>query len=313
MTVMETFVFDPRPSYPLLITANRYPFSENPGGLTLVFAHGTGFHKEQWEPTIEDLKKLDDTGIIREVWSIEAPNHGDSAILNEEVLRLGYTPIFGWEEYTRAIHLFLSGFGKGLEGVDFSKHKLVGVGHSMGAVSLMLLAGHFPQVKFESLICCDLMCMHERFGGTAKEFLVGGAERRRDTWPSKEEAYKIMKARGTWKTWDERVLRIFVASTAAGRAGIKLKACYRDPLGSSRAYRLLPSFVKETRTHLIYGAIDDYLPAEVKEDILRVVGGVDELGSFSRVAGAGHLIPQQNPQGLAERIYAALPQRQARL
>ena len=146
-------MFDPRPNYPLLITANRYPFSENPGGLTLVFAHGTGFHKEQWEPTIEDLKKLDDTGIIREVWSIEAPNHGDSAILNEEVLRLGYTPIceygyqrrrekrlmgllVGWEEYTRAIHLFLSGFGKGLEGVDFSKHKLVGVGHSMGAVSL---------------------------------------------------------------------------------------------------------------------------------------------------------------------------------
>jgi hydroxymethylglutaryl-CoA lyase len=93
----KTFVFDPRPNYPLLITANRYPFSEDSEGLTLVFAHGTGFHKEQWEPTIEDLKKLleDDRAVtkIREVWSIEAPNHGDSAILNEEVLRLGYTPI----------------------------------------------------------------------------------------------------------------------------------------------------------------------------------------------------------------------------
>jgi len=40
----------------------------------------------------------------------------------------------GWEEYGRSIHLFLAGLGTGVD-VDFTGHKLVGVGHSMGAVS----------------------------------------------------------------------------------------------------------------------------------------------------------------------------------
>jgi len=40
-----------------------------------------------------------------------------------------------WEDYARSIHLFLSGLGTGVD-VDFTGHKLVGIGHSMGAVSL---------------------------------------------------------------------------------------------------------------------------------------------------------------------------------
>ena len=40
-----------------------------------------------------------------------------------------------WEEYGRSIHLFLSGLGKGVD-VDFRGHNIVGIGHSMGAVSL---------------------------------------------------------------------------------------------------------------------------------------------------------------------------------
>lgn len=105
--------------------------------------------------------------------------------------------------------MFLGGFGKGVN-VDFSKHKLVGVGHSMGAVSLMLMAGYYPQVKLHALVCCDIMIMADRFGGPARNFLVTGAEKRRDIWPSKEEAYKVMKGRGTWKSWDDRVLKNFV-------------------------------------------------------------------------------------------------------
>lgn len=97
----ESYVFDPRPNYPLLITAKRYWKAEtqrtnDEDALTLVLAHGTGFHKEQWEPTIDDLFAVLDqqqTVKVREVWSIDAPNHGDAAILNEGALRWGYTPI----------------------------------------------------------------------------------------------------------------------------------------------------------------------------------------------------------------------------
>lgn len=98
----QSYVFDPRPNFPLLLTAKRYwsPTSRHlndPDAFTLIFAHGTGFHKEHYEPTIQDLYGLiPDSGSpkIREAWSIDCPNHGDAAILNEETLRWGgYEPI----------------------------------------------------------------------------------------------------------------------------------------------------------------------------------------------------------------------------
>lgn len=169
----KSYTFDPRPDCPFLVTANRYrlpssPRIPGPGALTLVLAHGTGFSKEHWEPTIEHLYHLigSTTSEIREVWSIDAPNHGDAAVLNEETLQWGYQPIctcppahaslralivcptqyrirrpasprrtVSWEEYARSIHALLRGLGTGVD-ADFSAHNLVAIGHSMGAISL---------------------------------------------------------------------------------------------------------------------------------------------------------------------------------
>lgn len=96
----ESFTFDPRPQYPFLITAKRYRLrtanydvTPSSDAFTLIFAHGTGFHKEQWEPTLSDL--WDHVGrqsgvTIREAWSVDCPNHGDAAVLNEKTLLWGY-------------------------------------------------------------------------------------------------------------------------------------------------------------------------------------------------------------------------------
>ena len=53
--------------------------------------------------------------------------------------------IVGWEEYARTLHAFLTGLGTGVD-VDFSTRRLVGIGHSMGAVCLCvkpLLPPHY--------------------------------------------------------------------------------------------------------------------------------------------------------------------------
>lgn len=93
----KSYVFDPRPSYPLVSTVKRYwksnsPYLNDPEALTLVFAHGTGFHKEHWEPVIDDMRAILGKGAktrIREIWSIDCPNHGDAAQLNEDALKFG--------------------------------------------------------------------------------------------------------------------------------------------------------------------------------------------------------------------------------
>ncbi|KAH6910790.1 hypothetical protein BKA70DRAFT_1271530 [Coprinopsis sp. MPI-PUGE-AT-0042] len=45
----------------------------------------------------------------------------------------------------------------------------------------------------------------------------GGPVNRRDTWPSKEDAYRNLKTRGIWKTFDDRVLRINVVRACGFR------------------------------------------------------------------------------------------------
>ena len=67
--------------------------------MTLIFAHATGYSKEHWEPTIEDLYDVikeagqNKSVRVRELWAIDAPNHGEAAVLNEELLAWGHTPI----------------------------------------------------------------------------------------------------------------------------------------------------------------------------------------------------------------------------
>jgi hypothetical protein len=85
------------------VTAKRYWHPDHcptdPDALTLICTHGTGFHKEHWEPALEDLyahlasSARAVPGVkVREAWSIECPNHGDAAVLNEDALRWGYLP-----------------------------------------------------------------------------------------------------------------------------------------------------------------------------------------------------------------------------
>ena len=104
------YVFDPRPHLPFRVSAKRYWTDSDSeqggnrnldndraqgGALTLIFAHANGFHKEHWEPTIHRLFEQQYAPErrplrIQDMWALDAPNHGDAAVLNEEVLAWGY-------------------------------------------------------------------------------------------------------------------------------------------------------------------------------------------------------------------------------
>jgi hypothetical protein len=101
----QSYVFDARPHYPLLVSVKRYWVpgfeSKDADAATLVLTHATSFHKELWEPVLGELyDRMADAFVIsspapkiRDAWAIDCPNHGESAILNEETLLSGYTPI----------------------------------------------------------------------------------------------------------------------------------------------------------------------------------------------------------------------------
>ncbi len=106
----ESYVIDPTPDYPLFLVAKRYWIREferhaaNPAAMTLIVLHSTSFHKETWEPALEDLFALAaqprSTALIREAWAIDCPNHGEAGERNRDTLRgpdfveCAYTPLW---------------------------------------------------------------------------------------------------------------------------------------------------------------------------------------------------------------------------
>lgn len=81
--------------FPYHITAKRYTDlandSANPTGITLILSHATGMHKECWEPILEHLFDVNPPLHIKEAWSIDCINHGEAAVLNEEILLTRFT------------------------------------------------------------------------------------------------------------------------------------------------------------------------------------------------------------------------------
>ncbi|KAL7284566.1 hypothetical protein ACG7TL_001858 [Trametes sanguinea] len=359
----KAYVFNARPIFPLLVTARQYWTQDcaldDPDALTLVFAHATGYHKEQWEPTLEHLFALvRDSGKvkIRDAWCIDAPNHGEAAKLNEKALQWGYVPVFPWEEYARAVHLFLAGLGKGVD-VDFSSRKLVGIGHSMGASAIgnaladcvyfyvlndmsrndkpstqthihlhsILSQTYHPTLPYISTILVDPMLLppsSEPPTGGPRNGLLEGAEKRRDIWPSRAEAWAQFSSRPAWRAWDERVLKLYVqhglrelptADHPDKTEGITLTctkaqeaACFRDRLGRTKAYRYLPHMCRTMPVHFIWGEFrDSILTSQVIEAVMSE-GTEGRHASQHRVRGAGHLIPQMQPEGLAGALCDAL-------
>jgi pimeloyl-ACP methyl ester carboxylesterase len=59
-------------------------------GFTLLFAHASGMHKEQWEPCIEILLA---SPKVHDAWSFDWPSHGHGAEVNAATLQAREHPM----------------------------------------------------------------------------------------------------------------------------------------------------------------------------------------------------------------------------
>jgi pimeloyl-ACP methyl ester carboxylesterase len=107
-------------------------FDADESGLTLVFTHGTSFNKDLWHLIIDFLITSQELqGLIRRVVAIDAVNHGDSALLNEDKIgTAAFWPDNAYDILTTIQTLGLS-------------QPLVGIGHSFGG-GIMYVTDHKP-------------------------------------------------------------------------------------------------------------------------------------------------------------------------
>ncbi|KAF4616073.1 hypothetical protein D9613_011338 [Agrocybe pediades] len=320
----ESYVLPGSPDYPLAIAAKRYWATEFEGNATvptaqtLILLHSTSFHKETWEPTLEDLfqfaSRHGSKNLIREAWSIDCPNHGESGHLNHRALSQSEFPNFTCEKYAQAAHRFIM---SGL--ADFRSRNLVGIGHSLGANAMLLLQEVKPSLPFSFLVIVEPMVSAKGQEPLAplRRSLVNRASKRREFWPSRTTFKEELGAPDRHAAkWDSRVLDSFVnhaiyRNQEENNFALACKpeqevAMYRDDLeGPTKPVQVVDRICHSIPIHLILGGIHDLIPEQVHRDLLDTNSGRN-FATVVTMKDVGHLIPQEDPSRLAQEIFTAL-------
>ncbi|KAJ7073376.1 Alpha/beta hydrolase fold-1 [Mycena belliarum] len=299
----------------LKMTAKRYHTAEsrsNADGFSLLFAHCIGSHKEQWEPIIEQVFRVQHakgkTRRVHEAWAFDWQNHGDAAVLNRAALAESWQMGVTADVWADAIAAFVRSprmLGK----------RMVAIGHSAGAAA-MINSLQDIQLRAPPYACIVLL---EPTIATPELFYqhmapsvpanVAATLSRRARWPSREAAYEWLRWRTPWRTWDPRVLRLFTLHglEATSDGGVALKCDVRQEARAfpdvaphfaaaealARVARAVPvHLVWATRSHLMPRALQDALAARGAASITRVE--------------SGHMIVQEQPERAAVAICAAL-------
>ncbi|KAF7790759.1 hypothetical protein EIP86_001716 [Pleurotus ostreatoroseus] len=250
---MSSRIVPPQRGYPFYVTAKRYRFNgcepQHPEALTLLLLHSTSFHKEIYEPTFDELAlcliRSAAVGApkIKEAWVVECPNHGESAILNQELLKQPmYEDYFSCETYAEAAYHFLNATdANGRPYINCPESKMIGIGHSLGGVSMMFLSA---KVKFASLIIIDPFIFAGKPEDLRKlrERLVRCAHERQDVWPTREKARESLLK----KQWDSRILDLYVTM-------------YRDPDGATKPIPDLRRACSRIPVHIAFGKKSDIM------------------------------------------------------
>lgn len=307
-----------------------YPVSCTKDGLTLVFTHGLAGHKEQYDPAIARLLSHAQTrATIRDVWVLDFPNHGQTALLNRPVLDARKTAGKAMCT-TKDIALYLQAF---LSTPSLKSSTVVGIAHS-GSCTLWIFALTSmppsltpfalvmiePTLMFPSLTPTDPRSIH----GAAN---VRGSLAKRDRWTDREALTKwLVGGKGVWRKWDKRVLSSYVrygfeevneSELGAGKRKSYVTPTLRkdeeSPLYACLSHTVEPeSLGRACRAveeagrgvHVVWADFEEFISKMAKKEILDAAE--HRVVSQRTIKGAGHLVPQEKPDELGEALVEIL-------
>jgi pimeloyl-ACP methyl ester carboxylesterase len=166
---------------------------------TIIGTCATGFPKELYEPLWDSLlTRCSLQGLrIRSIWCVDKSDHGASGLLNEATQ--GDDPSFCdlARDILQLVNVFRSEFTS----------PIVGIGHSMGANALLEVSRLHPRL-FSSLVLTDPV-MGEAVEGMGVMYTFMSS-RRPELWGSREAAEQACKGAKQLKTWDPRVMDLWL-------------------------------------------------------------------------------------------------------
>ncbi|ORX74800.1 alpha/beta-hydrolase [Linderina pennispora] len=185
------------------IVANVYQSSTpKPSGysMTLLLSHANGFHKELWEPVLEQLFSAQSSRpwSISQAVAIDSYNHGDSAVLNRESVAI--EEFSTWFNNASDILAVVRQLGV--------RQNVIGIGHSWGAAS-MLLAEEISPLTFSGLVIADPVLFNQ-VELNRNSAIVKMTMGRRAEWKDEEAARKYFEPHPFFKIWDKRILDLHI-------------------------------------------------------------------------------------------------------
>ncbi|KAJ6590071.1 hypothetical protein DFH09DRAFT_1140820 [Mycena vulgaris] len=316
----SVFTLEPSGTYPFHVEAVQYiPEHSFDNGFTLVFLHAMNLHKETFEPMLLHLLKPTPGIRIRDVWCIESPNHGASALVNQKILS---TPKYDghWTaaEFARAVHLFLTSKA---HGINFAARKLVGVAQSGSAPSLLLVEDEVPKIPFHGFIFLDpaILPSGKASSRVLCDMFGNWAKSKRKTWDSRAAALKQLSSTA-FKRWNPVAVELFVEHAlhpTADGSGVTLAcapaqeaAFYLSPNADliERPFEIFTQLIAADKLpiHMIICLKDEYKgkTGEMKQTQIDLVNTTTR-GSVQIIEG-GHMFPQTEPVLCTQAIHRVL-------
>ncbi|KAL7282102.1 hypothetical protein ACG7TL_003571 [Trametes sanguinea] len=296
-----------------------------PRPLSIIFLHAVASHKETWLPVIEHLfavqqKATNNVFTVVEAWAMDAPSHGEAAIRNESLLTNFPNGLTGMQWAKNVQVLLKSGL--------IASNNIIGVGHSAGACVLVESNSGYPteSLPYTTLVLVEPTMMtrkileHALDEGTVLLRAIEVARKRKDVWPSREAARQWFAKRVPWSRWHPRILDLYIEHALTDlptlaypdKTGVTLAITRIQEVGGYAHHEdgflgleMLKSICSTIPVHTIFGGEIDMVPAETQASIVDEADG-RKMKSIVRVSGAGHLVVQESPRGVALALWGIL-------
>jgi pimeloyl-ACP methyl ester carboxylesterase len=255
----------------------------------IVLSHATGFLAALWGPV---AVRLADAGYT--VLAPDARGHGDSD--KPEATPENYD----WHRFAEDLTAFLDALN--LRGIHY-------VGHSMGAGVGLFVAGHDPG-RFSRIVAIEPIVRPAviPLDPSGPKLMADAARRRRMVFGSAEEAFEQYRSRSLFQRWPDEMLRLYINEGTFkredGQVRVKcsgeIEGAIFEASGSLPTWEVLPQV--NAPVLVLAGEHSDEFTAMVA----RGVSGQVPDGRLVTVPDAGHLVPMERPDAVADEVLGFL-------